>query len=98
MSKQSKYTKSCRGQECTVRVPGVCCGDPATVIGAHLNGGGMGFKALDIHLADCCAACHSFLDGGYVQYSVDRDTRDLLHLQAVIRTQERMVKDGTLKL
>ena len=35
----SKYTKSARGQACTVRSP-VCNGNPETVVLAHLNGAG----------------------------------------------------------
>jgi len=39
-----KYTESARGQECQVRIPGICSHDPETVVFAHLNGGGMGMK------------------------------------------------------
>lgn len=92
----SKYTKSARGQECLVRSP-VCNGDPATVVFAHLNGAGMGKKASDIHGAYCCSACHAWLDGGYVK-GYSRAQRDLWHLEAVIRTQRKMIDDGVLRL
>ncbi len=85
-------------QPCLVRIPGVCNNDPSTTVGAHLNGSGLALKALDIHLADCCAACHEWLDGGYARQNVDRAVRDFWHLQGVIRTQIRMVKDGTLTI
>ena len=92
----SKYTRSCRNQPCLVRIPEVCINNPATTVGAHLNGAGLALKALDIHLADACSSCHEWLDGGYVRYGVSRAVRDLWHLQAILRTQTRMVEDGTL--
>lgn len=78
-------------------MPGVCIDDPETTVGAHLNGAGMGIKALDIHIADACAACHHWLDIKYAKDSI-KAVRDLWHLQAIVRTQIRMVDDGTLKL
>lgn len=57
-----------RGQPCQMRVPGICCGDPATVVSAHSNqerhGHGRGLKAHDCFTADACAACHAWLDSG----------------------------------
>lgn len=94
----SKYTKSSREQDCSVRVPEVCNFDPATTVAAHLNGAGMGIRALDIHIADACSACHEWLDGGYARHNIHRAVRDLYHMQAVIRTQVRMVEDGVLVL
>jgi hypothetical protein len=52
-----KYTESARGQECQVRIPGICSHDPETVVFAHLNGGGMGMKRASIHGAYCCSSC-----------------------------------------
>jgi hypothetical protein len=101
----SKYTKSARGQECQVRIPGVCNHNPETVVLAHLNGAGMGKKALDIHGAYACFDCHAYLDGGWTKDKYLLQTEDspmaavkLLHIEAVIRTQEIMVKEGILVL
>ena len=90
----SKYTKSAKGQECQVRIPGVCNFNPETTVFAHLSGGGMGMKRLDIHGAYCCSDCHDVLDGRV------RDNSDwtVWHLEAVIRTQEIMIKNGVLIL
>lgn len=92
----SKLRKLARGRDCEVRVPGVCNGDPATVVLAHLNGGGVGRKRHDLHGAYCCSACHSWLDGGYAQKGVLREVRDLYHLEGVIRTQEILIAEGVL--
>jgi len=98
-NKQDKYTRSAKGKECQVRVPGICTPAPEnnTTVLAHLNGGGASMKNSNIHGAYCCAECHTWLDGGYVKTS-DRVTRDLYHLEAVIRTQIIMIDDGILVL
>lgn len=92
----SKLRKSARGQECTVRVPNICNGDHDTVVLAHLNGSGFGTKSDDIHGAYACFTCHTWLDGGYAK-THNRDYRDLLHLEAVIRTQKIMLEKGLIK-
>ncbi len=92
--KLSAIRKSARGQECKVRVPGVCNGDPDTVVLAHLNGAGVGMKAPDWKAADACSACHEWLDGGYANKGERKEYRDLLHLEGVMRTQDRLINDG----
>jgi len=100
MSKQDKYTRSARGQHCQVRIPEICTEAPEnnTTVLAHLNGGGAGMKNYNIHGAYACYECHTWLDGGYVQHEVSREDRDRLHLEAVIRTQKIMIREGVLKL
>lgn len=93
----SKIRQSAEGQQCQVRVPGICNGDPTTVVLAHLNGAGAGTKAHDIHGAFSCSACHSWLDGGFAQAGHNRDTRDLWHLQGVIRTQYILLEKGLIR-
>jgi hypothetical protein len=59
------------GEECTLRIGGVCNYDPATSVWCHSNrlehGKGMGTKAHDIFGCIGCSACHAFYDGGYVR-------------------------------
>lgn len=87
---------SAKGQQCQVRVPGVCTGNPETVVLAHLNGAGMGTKAADHEAAYACSACHEWLDGGYVRTGHTRSDRDLLHLYGVIRTQRIFIELGLM--
>lgn len=98
----SKYTASSKGQACTVWIPNLCRGTSEYArrytVSAHYNGAGMGLKNLDIFIADACDKCHWWLDGGYAQMGVERAVRDLWHLQAIMRTQIRMVNDGTLPI
>lgn len=93
----SKITKSARGEDCQVRLYGVCNGNPETVVLAHLNGGGGGMKHSDIHGAYACSACHAWLDGGYVK-NASREDRDLYHLQAMVRTQLILIEKGLIKV
>ena len=94
-----KYTRSAKGRMCQVRVPGVCRPDPTTTVLAHLNGAGMAMKHSSIHGAYACHECHAWLDHGWTRTALGtRAVRDLVHLQAVIRTQEIMIKDGVLLL
>ena len=97
MSKQTKYTKSARGQECQVRIHGICNHNPETTVLAHLNGGGMGMKSLDIHAAFACSNCHDAIDRrsnlDLPKFFVDR-----AHYEGVIRTQKIWVSSNVLKL
>ena len=66
MAKMTKLRKAARGQDCMVIIPDVCNGNPETVVLAHLNGGGMGYKHHDFLGAWACSSCHSWLDGDYM--------------------------------
>lgn len=91
----SKFRKSAKGRECQIRIPGVCNGNPETVVLCHLNGGGMGMKRPDIHGAFGCSDCHDAIDGrARTDYS--KDELFLFHCEAVIRTQEIWLKEGLL--
>ncbi len=88
-----------RGQQCCVRIPGVCNGNPETTVLAHLNGGGMGMKHHNLVAAWSCSSCHAWLDGGYATATVpyiqnSRRDRDLYHLEGIIRTQQELLKMG----
>lgn len=58
--------QSARGQDCTMRIPGVCNGDRETVVWAHSNersaGKGMGLKARDEEGCYACHTCHATYD------------------------------------
>lgn len=60
--------KLCRGQQCFLQIPGICCNDPQTVVPCHSNqsrhGKGMGHKAEDIFTVPGCWLCHREIDQG----------------------------------
>ena len=92
----SKIRKFAKGQECQVRIPGVCNGNPETTVLAHLNGGGMGRKKHDIHGAFCCSDCHAALDG-QTKTNYMFDLLELWHRQGVERTQDILLREGLIQ-
>lgn len=65
--KSTPIRQSARGEECTMRIPGVCRNERDTVVWCHENsfaaGKGMGLKARDECGAYGCSACHAVYDG-----------------------------------
>ena len=62
----SKTRKSARGQECQVRLPGICNGNTETTVLAHYRMAGMcgmGIKPPDFMGAYACSRCHDLADG-----------------------------------
>lgn len=91
-----KLTKSAKGKDCMVRLPGVCNFNPETTVLAHLNGGGMGAKKHSLLGSFCCSSCHD---------EVDRRTRiftkefaELAHRQGVERTQQYWLDNGYIEI
>lgn len=76
----SKIRKSAQGEDCQVRIIGVCKGDPAYTIWSHARHGaagkGKGIKALDVAGAYACTAC----DMAYDQFGVPHMTRSEVDL------------------
>jgi Protein of unknown function (DUF1364) len=90
----SAIRKSARGQDCTVRIPGVCNFDPATTVLAHINGGG-GMKSGDNEGAYCCHDCHSVVDGRAKSIH-DPNLIKLWHFEGVMRTQKILIANGLM--
>ena len=56
---------ACRGQDCYLRISGVCRGETDTVVPAHRNEGkGMGLKTPDVLTVPGCLRCHTWYDTG----------------------------------
>lgn len=62
------YLAACYGEECYLRVRGVCCFDRETVVPCHDNrlsaGKGMSLKSSHERTLPGCWTCHSWLDQG----------------------------------
>lgn len=92
----SKITQSAKGKDCTIRIPGVCNGNPETVVHCHLNGAGMGTKHPDLFGARGCSACHDAVDLRVkTQYTYDE--LRLMHLDGMVRTQVQLMDEGLIK-
>ena len=100
MSKQDKYTRSARGKDCTIRIPGHCkpAPDNETTVLCHVNGGGMASKHHNMHGAYGCNVCHDIVDGRHPVREFSHDDIKLMHLEGVIRTQIIMIDEGILKV
>lgn len=65
----AKYLAACKGQNCYLRIPGVCRNDVESVVPAHSNqskhGKGLGLKARHMFTIPACYFCHAELDQGH---------------------------------
>lgn len=57
-----KLRNSARGRDCTLRLTGVCNGDPETTVLAHARIGGTAMKCPDTVAFFACSACHDVYD------------------------------------
>jgi len=92
--KSTKITQSARGEECTLRIPGVCNRNPETTVFAHINGGGMGTKHHDIHGCYACSDCHDWIDSR-ISYGDDYIKAKEL-LRAMTETQTKLLQKGLI--
>lgn len=100
MSKQDKYTKSARGQECTIRIPNYCKPAPEneTTVLCHINGGGAGTKHENIHAAYGCNICHDIVDGRIQINDFSSEEIKLMFLEGMVRTQIIMINRDIIRL
>jgi len=91
--KMTPIRASARGQDCTLRFPGICNRNPETTAWCHSNrladGKGMGLKAPDHHGCYGCSDCHAWLDGGYAGH-VAREVVDARFDAARAESQEKL--------
>lgn len=83
--------KLARGQDCQVRIEGICNFNPETTVLAHLRMAGLtgtGMKANDLLGAWCCSACHSATES-------NPDLRKEF-LEGMARTQNELVRMGVV--
>lgn len=92
----AKLRKSAKGQECQVRIPGICNGNNETTVLAHLNGGGAGTKHSDLMGAFACSTCHDEIDRRTMLYLADYVK--LAHLEGMVRTQQYWLDSGLVVL
>jgi hypothetical protein len=91
----SDLRKLARGQQCLIRLSGVCNHDPATTVLAHarLQGiSGMGIKSPDLLGAWACSACHAYVDKYH-----DKSTKADFY-EGILRTQAALLKAGAIRV
>lgn len=99
--KMTPIRRSAKGEPCTLLIPGICNGDPATTVLCHSNrledGKGMGLKAPDTAAAFGCSACHDVLDGRRpLPSNLTREQLDRGFDAAVVRTHARLREKGLM--
>ena len=93
--------KYAQGQNCMIRLAGVCNHDPATTVLAHLNMigiSGRGLKAPDFLGSWACSNCHqahTTLEFNGAQFA--REFIQLAFLEGMARTQYELIKRGIIK-
>jgi len=94
----SKITESARNEDCTVRIIGVCSGDPAKTIWSHGRwqraGRGKGIKAIDLCGAYACTDCDAVFDGqrkppeGMTREDIDLDWM-MGHMESLVKLSQK---------
>lgn len=88
--------KLARGQDCMIRIPGVCNHNPETTVLAHyrMTGTcGTGMKPPDTMGAWACSSCHDFVDSR-MKSRLSEYERRIYHAEGVMRTLAALDKMG----
>lgn len=99
-----KLRDSARGQECTLRLPGICQGGTETTVLAHMPSmiglKGFGMKVPDYWAARACFACHEFVGRRPTLRTADRSDVELLEywIAALELTWQRWFEQGLLRV
>ena len=89
--------EAAKGKQCTLRWPGVCNHDPATVVLCHIRmpGDGIGTKPPDTCAFLGCHECHALADGRMPRPAgVTREMVELEAWRACGRTLREFHRDG----
>jgi len=95
----TKIRASAQGQQCQLRLPGVCNHDPATVVACHLRIAGtcgVGLKPSDLLTVRACAACHDILDGRSKAPHITPEELTLYVHEAHCRTLVEYEREGLI--
>ena len=99
--KMTPIRRAAEGEDCTILIPGVCNGDPATTVLCHSNrltdGKGMGLKAPDTAACFGCSSCHDVLDGRRQRPAwLSLEMLLVAFDAAVVRTHEKLKRKGLM--
>jgi hypothetical protein len=96
--KQTKVQKSARGEECTLRIAGICTYDVETTVLCHVGfnyGTGKRIRVGERNAVYACSACHDAIDGRHLVEGIYELGGDWRHVKwwyiarALVRTAER---------
>ncbi|MGL4638567.1 MAG: nuclease domain-containing protein [Shewanella sp.] len=93
-ARSKKITDSARGENCTMRLLGICNFNPETVVFAHVGRRrGTGIKCGDNFGVYACSACHDIIDK---RTSTRYPGINGEILRALEETQEKLIEKGLL--
>ena len=99
--KQNAITKSARGEDCAIRLPGYCNGDTQTTVFAHLAsvrfGHGMGHKGPDQLGSYACSACHDCIDYRLRTHYTTQELK-IAHYEGIFETMLKLIKKGLINV
>lgn len=87
----SKLRKLARGQDCQIRLEGICNHNPETVVLAHLRMSGItgtGMKANDLLGSWACSECHRATESN--------PEMRIYFFEGMARTIDKLVKMGAI--
>lgn len=95
----NKITQSAKGEDCTIRLPGICNGNPETVVFCHISGirHGHGVGQKTDFGAYGCSDCHDAVDGRR-KTDFTRDSVRLAHFEGAIETMRKLDEKGLIQL
>lgn len=101
----STITESARGEECTIRLVGICNRNPETTVWCHANGSaagkGIGMKSHDLLGAYGCSSCHDAYDRRNLQvarHGYSREGVELAFWQGHARSVLKLIEKGIVIL
>ena len=95
MLKSNKLRKSARGQDCTLRIPGVCSHDPEQTVLCHVSTkrtSAMAGKNHDNFSFEACAPCHAWQE----KHKGEPECAQYV-LEAMDETNDRRIREGLIK-
>ncbi len=96
----SKITESARGEDCTIRIPGICNFNPSTTVWCHANGSaagkGIGMKSHDLLGAYGCSACHDAYDRRVQRLTYSREQIEIAFWQGHARSLVKLIEKGLI--
>jgi Putative nuclease YbcO len=99
--KTTPIRKSAKGEDCTLRVPGVCNFNPDTTVLCHAPYPGRGgTRSADHFAAYGCSDCHDYMDmrSRRLEVAGIAGSRESLWLSAIHETQKKLIEKGLIKV
>lgn len=97
----SKVTQAAKGEDCTIRLPGICNFNPETTVFAHLSGvrfrKGIASKVSDALGAFSCSCCHDAIDGR-IKTRYSSQELKMAHYEGIFETQLILMDKGIIKI